>query len=348
MDFLIIHLEHDMPLYATQWAQNVIDAFPNRHVIISTHAFVNAAGARGSSPVSRADGQSAQTVWTSLISPNCEIFMVVNGHYHGQGRRTDNNSCGEPVFQLNSDYQDFANGGDGYLRYYTFKPSEDKIYAYTYSPTLNSFDTPLADDQFTLDWDMGGPQAVHRRSARSQAWTPGDHATVQWNGLQQATRVRVVRGRERRLADARPAPTSSFTTDVPPPTPPVVDSVTIDQANPRTNDTLTVTVQSHDVNNDPVTYAYQWFRNGAPLGGATSSSLDLGATGNGNKGDQIAVQVVANDGGANSAPVTVGARHDRELAADGDRRAARRRRSPRTRWCRPRRRAPTRTATRPR
>ena len=56
--------------------------------------------------------------------------------------------------------------------------------------------------------------------------------------------------------------TQSFTTEVPPPAAPVIDSVVIDQAHPRTNDNLTVTVQSHDVNQDPVTYTYQWIKNG--------------------------------------------------------------------------------------
>ena len=305
MDFLVIQLEHDMPSYATTWAQNLIDAYPNRHVIISTHAFVNASGTRGTSTVSRADGQSAQTVWTNLIMPNCEIFMVVNGHYHGQGRRTDNNSCGEPVFQLNSDYQDLANGGNGFLRYYTFKPSEDRIDAFTYSPTLNSFDTPLADDQFSLTWDMEGADQF-TQIGTVQDVASGQHATIPWNGLNANTEYEwyAVASDGSQSTDG---PTSSFTTETPPATPPVVDSVTINQANPRTNDTLSVTVQSHDVNNDPITHQYQWLRNGSDIAGANAATLNLSTAGNGNKGDTIAVRVTANDGGANSAPLTSGA-----------------------------------------
>ena len=56
--------------------------------------------------------------------------MVVNGHYPGEGRRTDLNDCGQPVHQVLMDYQSRINGGDGWLRYFTFKPSENKIYAY--------------------------------------------------------------------------------------------------------------------------------------------------------------------------------------------------------------------------
>src|SRR5207247_1992160 len=94
-----------------------------------------------------------------IIKPNCNVFMVINGHYPGEGRRTDLNDCGQPVHQILMDYQDRANGGDGWLRYFTFKPSENKIYAYTYSMTRNGgageFETD-STSQFVLDYDMQG------------------------------------------------------------------------------------------------------------------------------------------------------------------------------------------------
>jgi hypothetical protein len=81
--------------------------------------------------------------------------MVVNGHYPGEGRRTDLNDCGMPVHQVLMDYQSRANGGDGWLRYFTFKPSENKIYAYTYSPTRSAFEIDDSS-QFVLDYNMQG------------------------------------------------------------------------------------------------------------------------------------------------------------------------------------------------
>ena len=41
-------------------------------------------------------------------------------------------------------------------------------------------------------------------------------------------------------------------------TPPVVDSVVIDQSSPRTNATLSATVAAHDADGDPLTLGYQW------------------------------------------------------------------------------------------
>ncbi len=85
---------------------------------------------------------------------------------------------------------------------------------------------------------------------------------------------------------------------------PVVDSVTIDQASPKTADTLTATITSHDDNGDAVGYAYQWTKNGVDIAGAAGATLDLSVAGNGDKGDAIALRVTASDGVATSVPRT--------------------------------------------
>ncbi|MFC0682448.1 metallophosphoesterase [Lysobacter korlensis] len=163
LKLLILSLEYESPQYALDWAQKVIDAHPDRRVILSTHGFLHTGGAR-SNTITRTDGQglTAQQVWTRFVSANCSIFLVVNGHWHdgdeGEAHRTDPNSCGRPVHQVLSNYQARVNGGDGWLRYYTFRPDEDRIDASTYSPTLGRFETD-ADSSFSLDYDMteGGP-----------------------------------------------------------------------------------------------------------------------------------------------------------------------------------------------
>ncbi|HEX5094854.1 MAG TPA: putative Ig domain-containing protein [Acidimicrobiia bacterium] len=107
---------------------------------------------------------------------------------------------------------------------------------------------------------------------------------------------------------AAPAATDTFTWTVnaapPTNTAPVVDSVVINQSAPKTNDTLSATVTAHDNDGDPLTYTYQWQRNGTNIPGGNAPSLDLSVAGHGNKGDQISVRVVASDGDLPSAPVT--------------------------------------------
>jgi hypothetical protein len=82
--------------------------------------------------------------------------MVLGAHHHwpnGESRLTSTNDCGDSVHQILQNYQHRPYGGSGFLRYYTFAPLENKIYAYTYSPTLDHYET---DDgsQFHLDYPM--------------------------------------------------------------------------------------------------------------------------------------------------------------------------------------------------
>ena len=85
---------------------------------------------------------------------------------------------------------------------------------------------------------------------------------------------------------------------------PVVDSVAIDQASPRTNDTLAATVTSHDPDGDVLVTSYQWTKNGVDLVGETGATLELATVGSGDRGDLIRVSVSVSDGTASSAPVT--------------------------------------------
>jgi VCBS repeat-containing protein len=184
LDFLVIHIELDWPDYSVAWADKIIKRYPNRRVILSSHAFVNTSNARPTSAQFRSNGTSAEAVWQQIIKPNCNVFMVINGHYPGEGRRTDLNDCGQPVHQILMDYQSRANGGDGWLRYFTFKPSENKIYAYTYSPTRNGglgeFETDDSS-QFVLDYNMnGGPFSV---IATNSNVASGARTTATWPGL---------------------------------------------------------------------------------------------------------------------------------------------------------------------
>ena len=141
---------------------------------------------------------------------------MLNGHYHGEARRYDPNSCGQAVHQINADYQDFQNGGDGWLRIHTFKPSENKIYVYTYSPTRNNgqgeFDTD-AQSQFVLDYDM---QGTSFNIIGSQNVASGSPASVQWPGLFQGRQYEWFATVSDGIATTT-GPTWTFTTPFPPP-----------------------------------------------------------------------------------------------------------------------------------
>ena len=202
LDFLIIHIETDWPAYAVTWADKIIKRYPNRRVILSTHAFLNTSSARPTATqFGRTDGtMSAEAVWQQLIRPNCNVFMVINGHYPGEGRRTDLNNCGQPVHQVLSDYQSRANGGDGWLRLLHVQALREQdlrlhVLARRATRARAQFETD-ANSQFVLDYAMQGtPFTVigdeHRRQLRLE-----QHDRVERPPAGQ--RVRVVRHGERR------------------------------------------------------------------------------------------------------------------------------------------------------
>jgi hypothetical protein len=78
---------------------------------------------------------------------------------------------------------------------------------------------------------------------------------------------------------------------------PVAGSVAIMPSSPTTNQTLTATPSGFtDADSDTLTYQYQWYKNGNPIAGATSNTLNLATAGNGDRGDVIKVVVYATDG----------------------------------------------------
>ncbi len=144
-------------------------------------------------------GNSGAAIWQKLVQPNCNVFLVVNGHFtdllDGEANRTDLNACGRPVHGALSDYQGRPNGGDGWLRYYTFTPAANEIRATTYSPTLNAYETD-ADSSFVLAYDMSPP--VDLPEIGRQTVASGAQASVALPDLAPGNHVRLVRHGERR------------------------------------------------------------------------------------------------------------------------------------------------------
>ncbi|HEY3414477.1 MAG TPA: Ig-like domain-containing protein [Armatimonadota bacterium] len=99
--------------------------------------------------------------------------------------------------------------------------------------------------------------------------------------------------------DSAPATVSVTLTN----TAPVV-TVSLDNAAPRTADVLTATATPVDADGDPVTLTYVWKRNGTVVKttagvSALTDTLDLGVSGNGDRGDTITIEVTPNDGHTN-------------------------------------------------
>jgi hypothetical protein len=111
------------------WAQGIIDANPNVPTVISTHNNVNTAGVR--------DGQGL-ALYNTLVRPNNQVFLVLNGHYSSSSVTerliTSTNNFGRPVYEMLTDYQALARGGDGWLRLLTLDAANGRIQVRTFTP----------------------------------------------------------------------------------------------------------------------------------------------------------------------------------------------------------------------
>lgn len=184
MDFIVINFAYNSNTGGTQaimdWADALLKAHPNRRAILTSHWLIGTGN-----PASW--GGHGQVLYDNL-KDNPNLFLMLCGHVHGEGRRADVFE-GRTVNTVLQDYQSRINGGDSWLRYFTFKPSENRIHAYTYKTDTAPVGDPLggtfetdADSQFTLDYNMSTPAP----------WTPlgtvalggGETSAMQtWTGL---------------------------------------------------------------------------------------------------------------------------------------------------------------------
>ena len=131
------------------WADGLLKTHSNRKGILSTH-WILGTGIGGSF------GGPGQKIYDDL-KDNPNLILLLSGHIHGEGRRSDTYN-GSTVHTVLSDYQDYPNGGNGFLRIMQFRPAENIVTFKTYSPTINGgaggFQTG-PDSEFALPVNLG-------------------------------------------------------------------------------------------------------------------------------------------------------------------------------------------------
>lgn len=185
MDFIIIHLEYDARAKSfyqatLDWADAVLKAYPNRRAIITSHGILGTGN-----PASFFT--QGQNIYDDL-KDNPNLFLTLCGHTHGEGRRTDVFQ-GRTVHSILSDYQETKNGGNGFFRILTFKPSTNQIRVESYSPTLNrAVDASDSIPSWTTGYDL-----PYNMQTAVTDWIPlgsvnvpanGTTASLPWTGLE--------------------------------------------------------------------------------------------------------------------------------------------------------------------
>ena len=137
-NLLNLNLNYNPDSTTLAWADSILKANSNRLAIISTHDYLD--------PSTNTRSTQGTSIWNSAVYNNPNVLMVLNGHYSGESQLVSQDAAGKNVLQMVSDYQDGANGGDGYLRKIRFDPAAGQIQVKTYSPT-QGFQTD-ANSQF--------------------------------------------------------------------------------------------------------------------------------------------------------------------------------------------------------
>ena len=153
MKFLIVSLECKPRDEVLDWANKVVAEHPEHRVIVLTHAYMRANGKRFDRLGYKIKGNAGEAIWQKLVSKHKNIFMVLCGHASGEAVLTSKGEHGNQVHQVLSDYQNLHNGGESWLRYMVFEPSENKIKVYTYNPALEKFRNQPSS-RFDLDYHM--------------------------------------------------------------------------------------------------------------------------------------------------------------------------------------------------
>lgn len=157
--YLILVLEYVPRNAAVAWAKTVLSSNTDKEVIVVTHSYLYSDG----TTVDQCDtadmvgDNNGAMLWSKLISQYANVSVVLSGHITNKfsARRSDVGVNGNFVHQIFANWQDWTNGGNGYLRIMRFSPSGNTIRVQSYSPYTGLYLTDSAN-QFTLKWHNNG------------------------------------------------------------------------------------------------------------------------------------------------------------------------------------------------
>ena len=138
--YLVIGLEIAPRLEAVSWAQSIINANPDREIIVVTHAYLLTNGMRSQVNDVGTDQNktySGQGLWDNFIKSNSRIFMVLGGHYYcdpTEALLVSAGTSGNFVNQIFTNHQCYPDNGSVLLL--KFKPSSGNIEVVPYSTNL--------------------------------------------------------------------------------------------------------------------------------------------------------------------------------------------------------------------
>ncbi len=132
---------------ALAWANSILDAHPNAHAIVTTHAYI--------------DPQCRYSEWATrfkntVLDTHANVFLTLSGHYHTEsGNRTSVGGRDELLFDPQNAYGKL---GSASARILTFNTAKGTINVQTYSLYTHQFVVD-ENNNFTLNTSFGNDSA---------------------------------------------------------------------------------------------------------------------------------------------------------------------------------------------
>lgn len=196
VDFLVLNLPYRPSQDQIDWAREIAASYPSHNVILLTHSYIDTEKNienRGNRYTAR-----GEDIWSDLVAPSDNIFLVLGGHYHGvatkygdpvTGEQSDAieiagdtvavrnvGETGRVVVGMLADYQGYRSGfpepradtldrDTGFQRLLQFDVDSELMGVNAYSPHLNSFEAYKYDEPghrgtADNDWQDGRYTAV--------------------------------------------------------------------------------------------------------------------------------------------------------------------------------------------
>lgn len=147
--YISISLDYNPDTDELNWTESVLQTHSDRRAIIISHSILdNPAG----------DWTTPGLNIYNAVKDCSNVFLMLCGHMHYEARRKDTYN-GNIIHTLLADYQDYPNGGNGWLRIMEFCQTTNEIKVKTYSPYLNQYQID-PDSEFTLFYDSGENQPL--------------------------------------------------------------------------------------------------------------------------------------------------------------------------------------------
>jgi hypothetical protein len=144
-NFLVINLAYEASNEVLDWANNILDSYPESHAIVGAHVYLNTTG--GYAGKGRDDPDWPLTLKNNVLDTHGNVFLTLSGHhYPAYGSRTQVGGRHELMFnRQDTDSQ----MGAASLRLMSFDLVQGKIEVQTLVLYANSF-LDDSNNQFVL------------------------------------------------------------------------------------------------------------------------------------------------------------------------------------------------------